>query len=576
MYLWDSSISNSWTGPRYLKGNFGPVVNKVTCQSINGRGTVVTGVNPGSNHTYIYNFDISSGYWAQVASVSHSGPDYFSGEIKAYKFFNKVYFAGHFDSFAGIANPGIVEYDGANFRGTGMSTTPVERGFNLDSRNDTLFFARGNKLYIYQRDSLSWSTYYTLTKGKILGFGINGSSIYMNGNGKIWRHRYGALDSIPSDISQPVYSKVSNKLLIGERLPYGQPGAQGIFSISQGFAAEKLARLSTIDTSDLKFINIGTHIYVYGRQGVRYNGIDYGNMAELVSGSLLPQKVDSVYVWIFRDQDGNGVYDPADSGSSSYIAETNTGLQYLTDARGKIAFYPLNNEDLKFQFLSEATDSCYKSPFSGATGSRHYNSVRGNDTVMIPVTEPKKGAFDFVVNSYAARNARMDQDVKLKFRVFERDCKTDSSTVTMVVALDPNVLFQNASPPFTSRSGNTLTYTMRLDPKAPREFEVTVNYPSAKFNLNQVVKHYSSISSQVPDDSSGNMDSILQIMVNSYDPNCKHSVPEGRVTTDVDRIRYIIEFMARQAGRGSGRRCRGLPRNCRGCGSSREARSPAP
>jgi hypothetical protein len=187
-------------------------------------------------------------------------------------------------------------------------------------------------------------------------------------------------------------------------------------------------------------------------------------------------------------------------------------------------------------------NSCEIFPFTGSISPKTNLPNVTRDTLFLPYFASKN--FNIEVKNTSFSQARLLDTISLKFKINNKGCINNNGSLNAELKLNPNVQFISSSPNYSSKSTNTLNFSItNLFNSQSREISVKIVYPLNKFSINDVVKHYLKITPSTSDmDSTDNRDSIMQRIVYSYDPNAKFSLPEGKITSDLRKIRYTIHF----------------------------------
>jgi hypothetical protein len=475
------------------------------------------------------------------------------GRVYSIKFQNKIYYIGHTDSFVKKGTPGVVEYDGTQFTAMGLNKTTTDVGvdFSFASRNDTLFVSFDSTVYMYKG---SWKPYYRMTgSGIITSIATLGAALYVSELSssplvKIKKLGQGlVLDSF--NMPYKAYEEptltvklftAGNRLLVNKNHLY--------YHMVQSFGHDKVVqthfRNIVVDTAGVQFINNGNKVYCFAAGGIKINGIDYHNIAQFYLFPLQDIKTDTIKVHVFRDINKNGSYEQTDKIASNVVVrELLTNKDYSTDSFGNVELYPLDNEDFKVLFISDSNgDSCFKAPYSGAQSSGHYNSPQGKYQMDMPIWRTSLNNTNIMLKAYGSGQSRLDVSAPIHIRVFNRDCNASNSSVTVTIVIDSSTHILSSVPPYDSYSGGIVTYSMKIPPYSEQLIELKVKYPLGNYAIGDTVRHKVHISTPTSEDTSDNDDLVVTRLVYSHDPNSKHCEPEGRITSDLKRIRYHINF----------------------------------
>ncbi|MEZ4804550.1 MAG: T9SS type A sorting domain-containing protein [Bacteroidia bacterium] len=344
-----------------------------------------------------------------------------------------------------------------------------------------------------------------------------------------------------SHIKNPYFNRHKNRLFISESGDWG--GAITVYSIDSSLKLQThFNNQRSNDSLPIFFVSNDTNLYFHANYGVRVNGKDYNYIAEINFDSLKDLRFDTLVVKVFRDRNKNNQYDTGEVSTYSYVNDMITNELYVSDQKGFITIYQLQGETVKVKFKEEALkDTCYKTPYSGGISSNKLGANKTRDTIYMPLWKTKLDA-NLKLNAYGNYWARLDTNKNINFEIFNNGCGNISDSVTLKVELEPNSIYVNSIPTYTSKNGNTLEYRLKAKPFSPTRVMVFIRCASANFNVNQDIMHTASITTNVNEDVSDNFDTIRQKCSNSYDPNAKRSTPEGIITKDLRRVLYHIDF----------------------------------
>lgn len=549
VYKWDDG-NRKWSLYAAMAGTFsGYEANKASAQFLYG-DLIISGIRKSSsNHSYIYKYKKSGNSWTSIARVAHGWYWTIWGDFVSHKMGNKIYFAGHMDSFNGISNPGIMSYNGSTFSNTNNPTLYLS-GPVFASRNDTLFIQGHNGIragvWTYTTAS-GWSNYYLTGNNKyIYAITVQGNSLVISEDQQVKRLRNGVcVDSFQSPWNRPIPTAVGNRIIISPKdySAYFNNRKQTVYSLDQNFNATAVFRNQYIDSGALNFSLNGNKLYVHGNEGIKFNSNNYNWIGEIQIDSIKDIAIDTVLVRVYADLNKNDVFEGTDFGTPAKIKDINSDQTYVTNSSGLIYLYPLDNEDIRIQFEERTLiDTCFKAPYTGARSSFAYNSPLTKDTIDIPVWRTTLQLSNVSLFAYGIPVARLANPSNMMVYVSNLDCDAQSANATVTVKLDPNTTFISSTPAYTAKTGNVLTYTMNIASFEFKHIDIKLEYPNTSYSIGQTAAHSVKVSVGYSEDTTDNIDTFRQKMVYSYDPNAKHCYPEGKVKKEVDRIRYTIEF----------------------------------
>lgn len=462
------------------------------------------------------------------------------------KFKNRLYFVGEFDSLSNNGANNVMVYDGsnivnANFPNFYQKLTSYIPNY-MDTLKDTLYITYQNKILFHKypniwgvHDSVKnkFNVFYSLTiKNDTIIATTTSNILYRFKNRKM-------IDSLNLNNGSNNFVHAYN----GRVLRLNDKGR--ISQIEKNNSQKALLQNEKYsDSLNYTLMDVNNRLYYYGSQGVKFSGEDYNNIVELDLDSLPVPNQDTINIKVFRDVNKNLTLDTADAQSQSII-RVNGVLDYNTDLQGNLIFNPLDNEDMKFEFIKESSfDSCYISPSPGAIASNVFNSSKTSETLFFPLRRTSYSNRNITVKAFSGFNARLLDTVAFEISVKNNVCDNSNATATVKVNLDKDFVFVSTTPSYTSFAGNVLTYYLSAIKGNGELSKIKIYgyYPNTKYTVGAKVKHAVKLSSTFADDTTDNGDSIVQRLVYSYDPNCKNSWPEGKITAEVKTIRFYIDF----------------------------------
>ncbi|MEZ4804548.1 MAG: hypothetical protein R2852_03460 [Bacteroidia bacterium] len=424
----------------------------------------------------------------KIASVDHGIYHTEWGNIGSYKLNDIIYYSGSYDSFANIQS-NVIAFNGTIFSDVGNAAS-LNQDFIFNSKDDTLFLLGSNSIQALV--SGKWYTFYQGNKFDYFhGMALSGEDVIISTrtNNSIKRIRNGfVLDSLNSTLYRPILNNVGGKILVSSQSYPPKP--QTVYQLESNLKLSPLFVNQRVDSFDLHFASLDTRAYFWGRKGVYLNADNYNNIAEINLDSLKSQNADTIHIVVFRDINKNGIKDNTEVGNKSLVREYNSGNEWSTDDEGLLELVYLDNEDPRFAFTKESIfDSCYVSAFTGGKSSKTYNSAFTSDTIYLPIWRSGLQNKNIVLNAYSPRNARLNTDQEIYFKVFNRDCDEQNSKVQLKIELDPNTDFVSSKPNFSNKTGNTLSFDLNVLANQLQLVKLTVKYSNTKYQLNDLVKH---------------------------------------------------------------------------------------
>lgn len=461
-------------------------------------------------------------------------------------FSNKLYFHGPIDSVDNQAITQVAVYNGSAYSSAGFPDSLLFSFYHdaaeTDQSGDTLYMVTQNRVFYHVAPS-KWGVVYTHVN-TIKEVAVADGRIHCNSGMMIWTLTNDTISAIVNLQKQGMkLTRFGKRLFVSHHRNYYN--TTDVFGEIRQKAFKPYFFNSSPDTLNLVAINSNhRHLYFVSGDQVLVNEVDYNHIAEVLTDSLTELPLDTIVTRFYRDLNANGRKDISDLGIQSYFYVKPLMEFYTSDLNGEASIYPYDAEDYEIEFYGlVSADSCYKPAFSGNFKSRTFNSARRRDTIDIPFRNISSRSKNIVVRTHARPLARMMEAVPLYIHLRGSDCNAYNYDADVSVKLQDSAILKSSSVQYASVSGNTYKFNLRnISNAADYVLKLEVLYPNDEFSLGQTVRHFTRIRLAFAEDSLDNTDSIVQKLVYSYDPNEKHSIPEGTVTKDVRNIRYYIHF----------------------------------
>lgn len=453
----------------------------------------------------------------------------------------KIYYYGDIDSFGIFANPQIIEFNGSTF--TPITPPTFNKQSVLYASNDTLYVATDNIVYSYINNN--WSTWSTIGSRfkKAVSISKYGPVMYACdnlGNGyKLFRNNI--LDSFASYYPKSMLTETASRVSIANINGFGFPEFYTVNDKS--VLSEFNFRSVTQDSFPLSTITNGNRLLVYNRQNIKVAGVNFGYIAEVLTDSLKALDYDSFYCSVYLDLNKNNVIDLADSQISTQIFNSVEGKSYSVFTFGYGMFAVPENEPINVTTESYFHNGkCYKVPFSGGLSSRISNSNRSYDTLKIPLWANNTGDDNLSISAVGLPQVRLDQEANLKVYVNRSACNGSVAMAKVMVQLDSGMQFMSAGSAPDSTVGRKLFFNIVNFSGITNSLDINYKCPFSKFTAGQKTRINVQLLSNNDTFVSDNVDSLIQKLVYSYDPNIKTCVPNGRITYNLKKIKYNIQF----------------------------------
>jgi hypothetical protein len=383
---------------------------------------------------------------------------------------------------------------------------------HLLSQDTNLYFTRNNGTsmeLVKMGDSKNQST---LT----LNSDINRFKLYNSNNGKMQLY----LSNFQSQYNFTEFSGINNNLQYVRH-----------FRILGG------------DTFPIQVVKGNNADYIYHPKGLIKNGINYGYIAQLEYDSFKNVQIDSLLIFTYRDNNKNRVYDIGDILVPCYIHEAVTNREFQSDNKGILMYASYDNEEVNFSVIGETnSSSCFAQPFSGGLSSKASFSDKNRDTLYIPLWDQSNDSINYHFNKFYSKQARIDDVIPIELNIKNKVCNSNKDTVFIDVFFDDSLkVIASSVMPFSIKGNH---YRFRTEPSTgfSNNLKFDVKYPFGTYQLGEKVTHKIQYQFKKGTISKTLKDSIVQLMVYSYDPNIKTSEPAGRVKDGVKIINYFIHF----------------------------------
>lgn len=474
--------------------------------------------------------------------------------IQAKKFNNKIYYTGDYvrtSSFPNISNSpmSVLVFNGSFFESQyPLRSNKLDYDFYLDSLRFTN--SNSNAIVTYSVSDTSrpvffqdkfaldhilaqdTNIYFTRDKSNVIelvkmGVQRNQSTLTLNPDFKYFK-----LFNVNNRRSQ-LY--LSNSRSYNDFIEFS--------GVNASMQYQRHFRIQVEDTIPLQVIPGRNVDYLFHPKGLIKNGINYGYIAQLEYDSLKNVSLDSILVMSYRDVNRNNTYDIGDVLVPCRIQEAVSNRTYQTDLKGMFAYTSYDNEDVNFSVISELDGaSCFAQPFSGGLSSKASFSSKSRDTLYIPLWDQFNDSINYRFDKFYSKQARIDDVIPIELNVLDKICNNNTDSVYIDIYFDDSLKIISSSAIPSAVNGNHYTFRSKPSSGFNTQFKFEVKYPFGVFQLGKKVRHNVVYQYKKESASKTLKDSIVQLMVYSYDPNIKYSEPEGRVKDGVKIINYFIHF----------------------------------
>lgn len=282
-----------------------------------------------------------------------------------------------------------------------------------------------------------------------------------------------------------------------------------------------------------------SHVFFYQANTIDYMNKTFGNVAIINYDSAETFKNDTVHLFLYYDKNKNLSFDSGDEqlNVSSFPVRNATYNELVAGDLDLIPEYA----DCEYEGIKEIKHNgiCLKLTFSGYLRSKIMRPGVTRDTLRIPYQEYNSNLF--VLGSARPRH-RLWSTSTVIFTVGSNLCDGNTNPVTLKILPPPKCTVLKSRRVFTRKSGDTLIYEFYPNFMFGDHFELDVAYDTTYHKVGDTVSFKAWLTAQQPDDQSDNYAVFRPVLVYSYDPNRKYSIPEGRVTRGLKEIQYHIDF----------------------------------
>lgn len=268
-----------------------------------------------------------------------------------------------------------------------------------------------------------------------------------------------------------------------------------------------------------------------------YGNTDYGKLVMIDRSYNKPMAYDTVILVSYFDKDKDLKYSSNDEWIPSFYAN----ISYREG--------PLSNRDLIPDFsecdyslfwnVIEYNKKCVRLPFTGYLRSKNMSNSRNRDTLWFPFQEC---VCNVNVLSASIPRHRLRNTSEVDFTVSNSACADFDDKMALKILPPPHCKIVSTTPAATRVVKDTLIFEFTGSVDRQNNFSLKVTYDTLKHHMGDTVTYKAWIFTETQEDVSDNYIEFRPILVYSYDPNQKFSIPEGRVTRGLKEIQYHIDF----------------------------------
>lgn len=474
--------------------------------------------------------------------------DGFVSDLKLYK--NKVIIFGNFDSVRLSSNSSkiqhITAYNGVDFEyskaPTEFANNPISNYPVANNKDTFLLIAGGSMVWQFVYPN-KWTLVAKSSKTNFNAVAFNGIN---------WIITRENADSLMFYNGK----KIEFKILKQKLFP-----PLSIVNTSQGLLVSesgKAGRLLIYDNVKNQFTNIFQNyrndtftrniqtyknkVFYISSTPIIYRNVNFGKIAEMSLPESMPVEYDTISIFVFNDNNNNIKYDAGDKMMQPAVILNKTYGKLISSSSGFFKDIVPDYNDVSYEV--KYLQRCLVVPiYLKIQSSKNLGKGIKSDSLFFPVQQNNL-AKNIIIKSFAHKQkARLNDTIPLEINLKNNDCQLYKSNGTVTVMLDSNTNFVNSIPPYSSKEKNILKYDFTYQSEVNQyKIKLNVVYSIGKYKIDDIVKHFVKLETDITDDSTDNYDSIVQKIVYSFDPNEKNCEPSGAVSGEVKNIRYFIEF----------------------------------
>ncbi len=446
----------------------------------------------GNKLYYIFNNYYTNSYSSNLVSLDVNGTTSLIKSVNRYNVYNaldvvnnRLVVGGNIDSINNDKTSGMFYYDGTNFYGTkSKMAKPVWKIYKRNS-SQYIVLDQLNKLEIWQGDSM-----------------------FKDISNNAQQHYYYSGMTFYDKFIIPSFNQTSNYIY------YDLDSSKWILNNSLTYSW------------DYKAVNAGPNKAIMASCNI------FKGAAELKLGAIVKGK-------LYADIDSSCTFNSGD------IILKNTLIEFDNGTRKN---YTTSDKDGNYEIstLAGSYTVTFIHPDINATiapcTSINITIVAGTTTsnLGIPIHPNLDKNLGVTINgSFRARLGFTE-----KYYLTGKNYSILNDSLVLNLKYPSNLTYVSSDIAPFSNTGNELIYKFSnvdfLESKMVLiEFKTTVGVN----NLNDKLSFFATVLNSTGDiKMSNNFDTLKQIVTGAYDPNIKQSYPEGEITHDLKKIKYIIHF----------------------------------
>lgn len=295
---------------------------------------------------------------------------------------------------------------------------------------------------------------------------------------------------------------------------------------------------------NVEFIRSSGKEFIFSNSlNIDYNGINYLKVARINYDSATELAFDTVVLIQYIDRNGDVKFNSGDE-----LIDNGLGLVFNSTkfavVKGKLDLLPNYLEHYYSATAKDTLTNCLRPSFFGQMKSRNLRFGVTKDTLWFPFID-EKNANEVSIMGITSPRHRLRRSSIVSFAIRQSSCNPKAITAKLKV-LQPRFCKMTPLNLNCTKNGDTLIYQRNRiwsSGNAYGElFNFLVEYDTLNNNIGDTVTFKAWIVPQNPDEPSDNYKELKVVLVYSYDPNRKYSIPEGKITRNLKHVQYHIDF----------------------------------
>jgi uncharacterized repeat protein (TIGR01451 family) len=497
--------------------------------------------------------------WHRVAqTILQRNPDYFEVS-KIHPFGNDLLIAGNFDSISGERVNGLLLLDNNNWTSIGIG---YQKGFqNLSGTSNVFFYGGTDSLYVFNKNKIKPDSI------EIGGSNIKKLGVYRNSQFQQIAYPYNYIGALAEFKKNLVVLPTSNLIYIrsivyrenGNWTSVNLPGNDSFYvtnymghlehgnllylffqSPTSGislysFDGDVIKYKNQFKLSDnylnLEFSKNKKEVFLSGNFSTLSDGNFNDSFNKIVGISFEPRTMISGIC--FHDLNNDGTYQNGEPLLKDVkVYEKNLPLQTLSNKAGVYTIYAETGKNYQISAQSE----------SGLIYTGNASIINSRDSIYkMDLALVSDKLYDAGVYLYSGTAHRAKQGFETPYTIELNNGTEQAQTILVTVLHDKRLTglsFKNFS--VVVKGSNQFSVLKTVEAKSKVLLYFNAVFLVDSFTLGEKVLT-KVVSNMLDDNSSNNVDTIIQTVVSAYDPNIKVALP-SEVVSNQTTIKYVIYF----------------------------------